>query len=70
LNSYKISVSERSAAAKQNPPAASATTQRIIDYLIALSDPKVSRDSEVTAAALEMMRLQRPTIRRAVGGAL
>ena len=70
MNSYKISVSERGRAAKQKPPAASATTRRIIDYLVNLSDPKVARDPEVTTTAMEMMRLQRPTIRRALGGAL
>jgi hypothetical protein len=70
LNSYKISVSEPSRRAKQKPPAASATTQRVIDYLVALSDPKVARDPDVTTTAMEMMRLQRPTIRRALGGVL
>ena len=33
-------------------------------------DTKVQRDPEVTGTALEMMRVQRSPIRRAVGGAL
>lgn len=70
MNSYKISVPERGRWAKQKPPATSATTRRIIGYLVTLSDAKVVRDPEVTTTALEMMRVQRPTIRRAVGGVL
>jgi hypothetical protein len=70
LKSYKISVPERSRCGKQKPPAASATTQRVIDYLVALSDPKVARDPDATTTVMEMMRLQRPTIRRALGGVL
>lgn len=70
MNSYTTSVPERFPRAKRKLPAASATTHRVIDYLVALSDPKVRRDPEVTTTALEMMRVQRPTIRRAVGGAL
>ncbi len=70
MNSYKTSVPERFRRTKRKLPAASATTQRVIDYLVSLSDPKVRRDPEVTTTALEMMRVQRSTIRRAVGGAL
>ena len=70
MNSYTTSVPERAKRAKRKPPATSTTTQRVIDYLVALSDPKVRRDPEVTMTTLEMMRVQRSTIRRAVGGAL
>ena len=70
MNSYKISVPERGRRAKQKPPAASATTQRVIDYLVELSDRRVARDPDVTTTALEMMRVQSPTIRRALGGVL
>jgi hypothetical protein len=70
LNSYTISVPERGLRAKRKLPASSTTTQRVIDYLVSLSDPNVRRDPEVTTTALEMMRVQRSTIRRAVGGAL
>lgn len=70
MNSYTTSVPERVRRAKRNPPAASATTQRVIDYLVSLSDTNVQRDPEVTTTALAMMRVQRSTIRRAVGGAL
>jgi hypothetical protein len=70
LNSYTTSVPEGFRRAKRKPPAASTTTQRVIDYLVSLSDSKVQRDPEVTTTALEMMRVQRSTIRRAVGGAL
>jgi len=70
LNSYTTSVPERVRRVNRKLPAASATTQRVIDYLVSLSDPKVRRDAEVTTTALEMMRVQRSTIRRAVGGAL
>jgi hypothetical protein len=38
--------------------------------LVSLSDTNVQRDPEVTTTALAMMRVQRSTIRRAVGGAL
>jgi hypothetical protein len=70
LNSYTTSVPERVRRAKRKLPAASATTQRVIDYLVSLSDPNVRRDPEVTTTALELMHVQRSTIRRAVGGAL
>ena len=70
MNSYTTSVPERVRRVNRKLPAASATTQRVIDYLVSLSDPKVRRDAEVTTTALEMMRVQRSTIRRAVGGAL
>ncbi len=70
MNSYKISVPERSRRARQKPPAASATTQRVIDYLVALSGQRVARDPEVTTTALEMMRVQRRTVCHGLGGAL
>ena len=70
MNSYTTRVPDRVQRAKLKPPATSTTTQRVIDYLVSLSDPKVRRDPELTTTALQMMRVQRSTIRRAVGGAL
>ncbi len=48
----------------------SATTQKIIDHLLRLADPERRDDSEVETTMLVMMRVQRPTVRRALGGDL
>ena len=50
--------------------APSATTQKIIDHLLRLADPERRDDSEVETTMLVMMRVQRPTVRRALGGDL
>ena len=48
----------------------SATTQKIIDHLLRLADPDRRDYPEVETTMLLMMRVQRPTVRRARGGAL
>ena len=48
----------------------SATTQKIIDHLLRLADPERRDDSEVETTMRVMMRVQRPTVRRALGGDL
>ena len=48
----------------------SATTQKIIDHLLRLADPGRRDDPEIETTMLVMMRVQRPTIRRARGGVL
>ena len=50
--------------------APSATTQKIIDHLLRLADPDRPDDPEVETTMLLMMRVQRPTVRRARGGVL
>ena len=50
-------------------PRPSATTQRIIDHMLSLADPKrQSEDPEVETTTLLLMRLQRRAIREVVGG--
>ena len=46
------------------------TTQKIIDHLLRLTDPDRRGDSEVETTMLVMMRVRRPTVRRALGGVL
>lgn len=48
----------------------SATTQKIIDHLLRLADPDRRDDPEVETTMLVMMRVRRPTVRRALGGDL
>lgn len=48
----------------------SATTQKIIDHLLRLADPDRLDDVEVETTMLVMMRVQRPTVRRALRGVL
>ena len=48
----------------------SVTTQKIIDHLLSLAEPDRRGDPEVETTMLVMMRVQRRTVRRAVGGAL
>ena len=50
--------------------APSATTQKIIDHLLRLADPGRRDDPEVETTMLLMMRVQRPTVRRALGRVL
>ncbi len=48
----------------------SATTQKIINHLLRLADPDRRDDPEVETTMLVMMRVQKQSVRRAVGGAL
>ena len=48
----------------------SATTQKIIDHLLRLADQERPGDFEIETTMLVMMRVQRPTVRRALGGDL
>ena len=50
--------------------APSATTQKIIDHLLRLTDQERRGDFEIETTMLVMMRVQRPTVRRALGGDL
>jgi hypothetical protein len=59
---------KRIRAPKRGTP--SATTQKIINHLLRLADPDRRDDPEVETTMLVMMRVQKRTVRRAVGGAL
>jgi hypothetical protein len=59
---------KRIRAPKRGTP--SATTQKIIEHLLHLADPDRRDDPEVETTMLVMMRVQKRTVRRAVGGAL
>ena len=48
----------------------STTTQKIIDHLLRLTDPDRRDDPEIETTMLVMMRVRRPTVRRALGGDL
>ena len=67
MSSYTTGVPERGRRAKQKPPVASATTQAIIGHLLRLAHPDRRNDPDTGTRMLEMMRVQRGTIREVLG---
>jgi len=69
LNSYTTSVHEPGRHIKKKAPATSPTTRAIIAHLVRLADPDQRTDRDTNTTMLEMMRVQRRTIREVLGGA-